>query len=167
MFSKTHLQILLVIALKTLVIVSADAEEDQTSLPQAEVDLVLDGIESKIVLADNISLEDLDFAKNGSDYHIDSNNNSTNNIRRWAPYPQDLTEVSTEKSLPATSSLPWSSNPAGQPPTYQSKQISSTTIANPWITGFWNSLPNVTGTIINNQHSKKMKIFLPEMKLTG
>ena len=156
MFSKTHLQILLVIALKTLVIVSADAEEDQTSLPQAEVDLVLDGIESKIVLADNISLEDLDFAKNGSDYHIDSNNNSTNNIRRWAPYPQDLpAEVSTERRLPSTSSPPWNSNPAGQPPTYQSQQISSTTIANLWITDFWNSLPIVTGKVNSNQHEKK------------
>ena len=148
MFSKTHLQILLVIALKTLVIVLADVEEDQTSLPQAEVDIVLDGIESKI--ADNISLEDLDFAENGSDYHIDSNNNSTNNIRRWAPYPQDLPEVSTERSLPSTSSPPWSSNLAGQPPTYQSQKISSTTVANPWITGFWNSLPIVTGKTICN-----------------
>ena len=158
MFSKTHLQILLVIALKTLVIVSADAEEDQTSLPQAEVDLVLDGIESKIILADNISLEDLDFAKNGSDYHIDSNNNSTNNIRRWAPYPQDLpAEVSTERRLPSTSSPPWNSNPAGQPHTYQSQQISSTTIANPWITNFWNSLPIVTGKNISNQHCKKIE----------
>ena len=160
MFSKILLQILLVIALKTLVIVSADAEEEQTSLPQAEVDLVLDDIESKIVLADNISLEDLDFAKNGSDYHIDNNNNSTNNIRRWAPYPQDLPEFSTERSLPSTSSPPWSSNPAGQPPTYQSQQISSTTIANPWITGFWNSLPIVTGKITSIINIAKNENFL-------
>ena len=152
MFSKTHLQILLVIALKTLVIVSADAEEDQTSLPQAEVDSVLDAIESNIVEEDNISLEDLDFAKNGSDYHIENNNNTTNNIRRWAPYPQDLPEVSSERSLPSTSPPPWNSNPAGQPPTYQSQQMSSTTVVNPWISSFWNSLPIVTGKIISYQN---------------
>ena len=150
MFSKTHLQILLVIALKTLVIVSADAEEDQTSLPQTEVVPVLDGIaSSKIQEADNISLEDLDLPKNGSDYHIDNNNNTTNNIRRWAPYPQDLPEVSSERSLPSTSPPPWNSNPAGQPPTYQSQQMSSTTVVNPWISGFWNSLPIVTGKVIS------------------
>ena len=152
MFSKTHLQILLVIALKTLVIVSADAEEDQTSLPQTEVDPVLDGNASKIQEADNISLEDLDLPKNGSDYHIDNKNNTTNNIRRWAPYPLDLPEVSSERSAP--SSPPWNSNPAGQSPTYQPQQMSSTTVS-PWISDFWNSLPFVTGEIIIYQKSYK------------
>lgn len=152
MFSKTF-QILLVIALKTLLVVSAQAEEEvQTSLPQTEVGQVLDGIASEL---QNISLEDFDLPKNGSDYRIDNNttnnnttnNNTTNNntnIRRWAPYPQDLEEVSSERSLPSSSPPPWNSNPDEQPPTYKPQQVSSTT-ASPWISDFWNSLPIATG----------------------
>jgi hypothetical protein len=143
MFSNSHLQILLVIAMKSLVIISAQSDEDQTSLLQTEVDLVLDGIASKTADAD-IFLEDLDLPKNGSNYFTDkNNNNTTNNIRRWAPYPQNLPEVTSEKSLPSTSSFPWNSSPVGQPPTYQPQQMRSPTV-NPWISSFWNSLPIVT-----------------------
>jgi hypothetical protein len=138
--SKTVYLLFIAFALKTVLSSEVETENSTTT---TEVSL----LEGKL-RNDDIAISELDLPKN------DSASGNTN-IRRWAPYPQDLTSGANPQSgFPsAANPTPRPSNAGQQSPNFQPQSIGSS-VPGIWNQDFWNSLPFATPTENTNQSKR-------------